>query len=303
VPAIVSRELFDKVQDRLALHDERYCRPVTHYLLSGLVQCGCCGSRGSSSRRWLRVPRPSGKVSVYHQAHYRCIRRAEQDQHYPPRIEDRCGNSMIATHILEGKVFEMIRETMLDPVKLRGCIEGGAGLDDRSTARALARVAENIGALEGERRRLIDRYAAEQMAGEEYITANRTLDRKLERLTREKAAFVAALRSPHKEDFVDVSVRQFCASAKARFQACTDFDKRQFLVGHVERVIYNRYDIAIVGFVPVQAAPGETKLQFRIEDEIDIVAVRSHSQRIGREKQKLGLSPIAGQVPCPAAAE
>jgi hypothetical protein len=31
---------------------------------------------------------------------------------------------MIGTHILEGKVFEMIRETMLDPGKLRGCIEG-----------------------------------------------------------------------------------------------------------------------------------------------------------------------------------
>jgi hypothetical protein len=42
---------------------------------------------------------------------------------------------MIATHILEGKVFEMIRETMLDPGKLRGCIEGSGGLDDRSIAR------------------------------------------------------------------------------------------------------------------------------------------------------------------------
>jgi hypothetical protein len=38
----------------------------------------------------------------------------------------------------------MIRETMLDPVKLRGCIGSGGGLDDRSTARELARVAENI---------------------------------------------------------------------------------------------------------------------------------------------------------------
>jgi hypothetical protein len=44
---------------------------------------------------------------------------------------------MIATHILEGKVFEMIRETMLDPVKLRLCIDSGGGLDDRSTAREL----------------------------------------------------------------------------------------------------------------------------------------------------------------------
>jgi DNA invertase Pin-like site-specific DNA recombinase len=171
VPAIVSRELFDKVQERLAQHDKRYCRPATHYLLSGLVQCGCCGSRGSSSRRWLRVPRPSGKVSVYHQAHYRCIRCAEQHQHYRERVEDRCQNSMIATHILEGQVFQMIQEVMLDPATLRGCIKSGAGLEDRSIARELSRVAAHIKGLDDERRRLIGLYAAEQMAGEEYIAA------------------------------------------------------------------------------------------------------------------------------------
>jgi hypothetical protein len=44
---------------------------------------------------------------------------------------------------------------------------------------------------------------------------------------------------------------------------------RQFLVDHVERVIYNRYNVTIVGSVPVQSASGEAKLQFRIEGKID----------------------------------
>ena len=34
----------------------------------------------------------------------------------------RCRNSEIGAHILEGKVFEMIRETIIDPGKLRGCL-------------------------------------------------------------------------------------------------------------------------------------------------------------------------------------
>jgi hypothetical protein len=135
------------------------------------------------------------------------------------------------------RIFEMIRETMLDPAKLRGCIEGGGGLDDRKIARRLARVAENVGIIENERRRLIDQYAADKIAGEEYIAANRTLDGELERLSREKAALAAALRSPQQEDFVDASIRQFCASANARLLACADFDaKREFLVAHVERI-------------------------------------------------------------------
>jgi hypothetical protein len=86
------------------------------------------------------------------------------------------------------------------------------------------------------------------------------------------------VQSPQHDDFVDASVRQFCASANARFHACADFDaKRQFLLGHVERVIYNRYKITIAGSVPVQSASGETRLQLRIEGEIDGKAVRSRA--------------------------
>src|SRR6516165_6862028 len=94
VPAIVSRELFDTVQDKLREHDARYCQPVTHYLLSGLVQCGVCGSGCSSFRRWQKVVRPSGAMSVYHRAAYRCNRRARENNHDRTQIE-RCTNSEI----------------------------------------------------------------------------------------------------------------------------------------------------------------------------------------------------------------
>jgi hypothetical protein len=86
--------------------------------------------------------------------------------------------------------------------------------------------------------------------------------------------------------------------------ASSDFDaKREFLVGHIEKVIYNRYKVAISGSVPVQSGSGETKVQFRIEDEIDIVAVRSNSQRNGRQQQKIALSPLAARVSVLVAAE
>jgi hypothetical protein len=145
-------------------------------------------------------------------------------------------------------------------------------------------------ALEEERRSAINRYAvagklgaAQEVSGEQYIAANRALDRDQERLIREKAETVAALRSPQQEDFVDASLRQFCAAAHARWQGCTDDEAtRQFMVGHVDRVIYNRYQVAVAGFVPVQSASGETKLRFRIEGEINIAAVRSNSCRKAR---------------------
>jgi hypothetical protein len=81
---------------------------------------------------------------------------------------------------------------MIDPGKLRRCLDG-ARSDDRSTAQELARVASKISALDQERRQMIDRYAADQMTGEEYVAANRALDQKLEKLVRKKAKLAAAL--------------------------------------------------------------------------------------------------------------
>jgi hypothetical protein len=81
-------------------------------------------------------------------------------------------------------------------------------------------------------------------------------------------------------------------------QACADLDdKRRFLLGHVERVIYNRYDVTIVGFVPLQAASGEAKLPFRIEGKIDITAVRSESCR------KAALQQLKAEVDAAAEAQ
>ena len=102
----------------------------------------------------------------------------------------------------------------------------------------------------------------------------------------QKSKLAASLRSPEHEDFVDASVRQFCANAKARLQACADEeDRRTFLLDHVERVIYDHYDVTVIGSVPVQTTSGNTKLPFRIEGAINIKRVRSEAQRKGALRQ------------------
>jgi hypothetical protein len=84
---------------------------------------------------------------------------------------------------------------------------------------------------------------------------------------------------------------------KKRLLTCVDFDeKRQFLVGHVERVIYNRYKVTILGSIPIQSAVGETKVQFRIKGEIDAVAVHRNGQR--RRKEVGQSSPPVWGVIC-----
>jgi hypothetical protein len=105
----------------------------------------------------------------------------------------------VATQLLEGKVFEMIRETMFDPSKLRACVQAPAKRDgERGIARRLARIARHLVAIDEDRKRLIELYACERLESRAYIEANRELDAKLTRLKREKrdiAARRAAARS------------------------------------------------------------------------------------------------------------
>ena len=102
----------------------------------------------------------------------------------------------------------------------------------------------------------------------------------------QKSKLAASLRSPEHEDFVDASVRQFCANAKARLQACADEeDRRTFLLDHVERVIYDHYSVTLIGSVPVQTISSTSKLPFRIEGVINIKRVPSKAQRNGALRQ------------------
>ncbi len=99
--------------------------------------------------------------------------------------------------------------------------------------------------------------------------------RELHELKREKAEYIREIPLLHKES-VDLSIRQFCDAARARFERCTSFEtKQQFLAAHVERVIYDRYRVTVVGSVPVKTQMSETqeieirKLEFCLRGEID----------------------------------
>ena len=85
-----------------------------------------------------------------------------------------------------------------------------------------------------------------------YVDANVSLDKELHALKLKKAEFVQGLPLLHKES-VELSIRQFCEIALARFEHCTVFDdKRQFLVEHVESIIYDRYRLTVIGSVPIK---------------------------------------------------
>jgi site-specific DNA recombinase len=277
VPAIVSEQLFEKVQEKLWFIEQRYRQPAMHYLLSGLVECAECGWACASYRRYLKKTLADGTLRVYHKSAYRCNSRATARLHHGKHIE-RCSSAEIATGILEGKVFEMIQHVMLDPKKLRRWIKDSNQMDDQAIARALVRIAAQIKGVSDRRRKLIDLYAVGQVMEGEYINGNHALDDKLTRLKQEKAELVKDMHGPELDSAVDRSISRFCDSARSQFEKSVDFEaKQQFLAGHIEKVVCGNGKVTLVGSVPLELKPSSEQaqqpsvsaLEFRIVGEID----------------------------------
>src|ERR1700691_6163764 len=87
-----------------------------------MLRCGECGSTLTSYRRragaWLKI----GIRRIYHKVAYKCVRRQKASAH-SKALAQKCHNPEVITTILEGKVFAMIRETMLDVRKLKSYMD------------------------------------------------------------------------------------------------------------------------------------------------------------------------------------
>jgi hypothetical protein len=82
---------------------------------------------------------------------------------------------------------------------------------------------------------------------------------------------------------VEKSIREYCARAKERLEKCVTFDMtRQFLIDHVQRIIYLRDKVTIVGNVPVQRGTFQSAapVPFRIEGELDRKAIRAKPRKM-----------------------
>jgi hypothetical protein len=136
-------------------------------------------------------------------------------------------------------------------------------------------IARKIQAAEERKRQLIDLYASGHLAEAAYVDANISLDQELHELKGRKAEFVGGLPLLHTES-IEPSLRQFCDIARLRFERCATFDdKRQFLADFVERVVYDRYRVTVIGSVPIKMQLSNSqeietrKLAFCIRGEID----------------------------------
>jgi hypothetical protein len=98
----------------------------------------------------------------------------------------RCHNPEVATHLIEAKVLEMLRNTVFVPEKLLACIqglEGGRNDKHENLVQRVERCTARIAGVEAQKQCTIDLYAAGGLSKDVYIADNLTLDGELQQST------------------------------------------------------------------------------------------------------------------------
>jgi site-specific DNA recombinase len=273
VPTIVTKELFDQVQKVVQEKAKRYSQPMKSQLLSGLLYCGECGHAMSPYRRrvgaWLKI----GIRRIYHKTAYLCTWRTLAKAH-SKKAANPCNSPEIISSILEGKVFQMINDIMIDGVKLKTHMDffkKDYRADQKKVEWKLTRLNKREKEIEKEKKRTMDAYVAGQITQQEYVDRNVKLDQELLKMKNKRNELFLTIPLLHKKEVVDMSMRQFCENAKMRLEKCHDYESRQkFLHDHIEKVIFQKDKVTLIGSVPIKTSDNEGgRIPFKIKDDFD----------------------------------
>ncbi len=237
VPTIISKELYDKVQIKLAYNYSNWRNSKRVQLLSNLVCCGKCDSKCFSYKR------PREKFA------YKCNNR-KIGVHNPE----------INVKQLESTVWEMIEEIILDPKKLYSSIEILKRRSRTNHGRIEIKIKDiekQISDLSNQKKRIIDLYASGSLEKDESATRINNYDKSIKKIKSEKIELLKYLPLFEKSDLIQENVRTYCEKVRARFNKCADFEtQRQFLMDYISKVTFYRKGkkysrIRIYGSVPI----------------------------------------------------
>jgi site-specific DNA recombinase len=282
VPAIISEEDFQRVQEKLKWNKEKYRNPYKVQLLSNITHCGYCNHRGFGYRRYYRDTRYEvSKLFILE--YYKCQYRERYRKMFSKGSgRPKCPNKDIRAHILEDHVFKMMYEYMRDPDILSNHMD----FFQRKTRKELDKVVNDISEIDKEIERenqkkkiLLAKYLEQDIESSEYSTKSLELDHHIQMLKLKKQELIQNTPLLHKKDVVENAVKQYTQYISTTLPNLTDFDsKREFLLKNISKVIFQLEKVEIQGFVTIS---NEIKLPFSISENIPR-SVRDVSGRVAK---------------------
>jgi site-specific DNA recombinase len=236
VPAIVTQEVFDRVQEKIAQNPRLAARHNTRhtYLLRSLVSCGHCG--------WNAPARFAHHGYPY----YTCR----------GRREDRCSAPYIPAGTLDDLVWEDLCMVLTDPEQIGLALQraqGGQWLPQDIQARQ-GSMRRALVQLQRQQQRLLDAYLAEVVDLPEFERKRQEVRQREETLVDQQRQLEAIVRQQLDLRAIATSIEAFCRQIREGLNHAS-FDQRRALVELlIDRVIVTGNEAEIRYVVPT--SPG-----------------------------------------------
>lgn len=207
VPAIVSPEIFDKVQKRFASYrSSKWQRKNdTKYLMSNALRCGSCGN-SITGHRYSKVVKTTGKKTFYY--YYRCqgdIKKGTHAGSNRPMIRQEAVDKIA----LEGMKQRIAR--LIDPGKVAELFKKQMENYVNSQPDRLGKIEKEIAQIEKEIKRMIFAYTKfEAVIPDEEVNE---LKAKKQALEAEKESLIAS-EAKHARFDLDKEVKEFLGGIK-----------------------------------------------------------------------------------------
>jgi len=255
VPALVSDELFEAVQERLEENKRRYRGSRrTRYLLRSLTVCKCCGYAMCG----ITVsPRNARRRLSY----YRCIGGGAR----PHGGQASCQNKAVNAVLLEEAVWADVRQLLAGPDRIKAEYQRRLSRkNDESLTREQEKQKAALQSVQRGIERLIDAYADGLLDKKEFEPKVEALRRRKRRLEREQKseADEAALRREMR--LVIGQLEEFAERVKSGLGEADWETKRSVICALIKRIEVEKDDVRIiyrVNPIPAGQERGVTGLQ------------------------------------------
>lgn len=191
IPAIISKEYFEKVQIKIKTRkrtDAGRCTAKTPYLLTGLCVCGECGGNYSGGYRTVNRDK-----SVYYG--YQCRNRKD-------KVND-CRNTPIRREILENIVISVLKDKIFSTSQIDIITEKiySYTSDNLMTSNTmLNKITKNIESLQGKLSKLLDYSLDGTITDYEYKDKKKEIDMQILALKEEKLKYNFSIQNISKEN-------------------------------------------------------------------------------------------------------
>jgi site-specific DNA recombinase len=241
VPAVVTQEVFDRVQAKLSLNQKLSPRnnKAHQYLLRRMVSCGYC--RLSAFGRTLH-----NKYDYYVcKGHTDALRAARGE---------RCTSRFIPASQLDELVWQDFCKVVTQPEIIAYTLErahGGHWAPQELQAR-IERLGKAMKMLELQQKRLLEAYLVEIIDLGEFERKHNELTRKLEALRIQCAQLKATAVQRIELSSLAASIEEFCTQIRPVLDKATFVQRRQLVELLIDRVVVTEDQIEIRYVIPTQ---------------------------------------------------